>query len=322
MANRIRIKIGTVEFEAEGDEALIERERERFFGVLPQVSSLIASATDKPLQPPPPSPEGGPERAPAQTGTTVALVNVPPSYESLASMLNEKKFSTDVELVMGVAYYLYRVEGIDPFTAKDIEKELNNARRPLPGNISQCLVQNIKKSLLRESPGKKDGLKAYSVLESGSRWFESYLPTKAEQKKSSLSKAPRVAKDSPLLSISVDDLHIGNYCEVSRLGKFGEQVLVVMFIYMKERQIEYFSFGDIVAVFKEKFKLHATERQVRYVLDKGDTMFDRKTEGHITLHRLMSRGMQEAERIVAQQRNTSALPDAAPAATELKTGES
>lgn len=307
MANRIRIKMGTVEFEAEGDDALIERERERFFSILPQVASLITPITEIPLQLPSPASEGEPEGIPTQIAAQPALSNMPPSHESLASLLNKKRFSTDVELVMGVAYFLYREKNIDPFTAKDVEKALSDARHPLPGNISQCLIQNIKKGFLRESPEKKGSLKAYGVLESGIKWCESYLPTEAEQKKrSNRSKTPKVAKDSPLLGISADDLHLGDYCEVSKIEKFDEQVLVVMLIYTKEKKIEYFSFGDIVAVFKEKFKLHATKRQVQYVFDKDDTMFDKKTEKRIALHRLMTRGIQEAERIVAQQKNSGA----------------
>ncbi|HZL82297.1 MAG TPA: hypothetical protein VFB98_02290 [Candidatus Deferrimicrobium sp.] len=323
MTNRIRIKMGAVEFEAEGDETLIERERERFFSFLPQISSLVTPVIEKPLQLPPPSPEGESREGSTQMAEKPTLVNVPPSYESLASLLDEKKFSTDVELVMGVAYYLSRVKVVDSFTGKDVENALNDAKQLVPKNISQCIASNINKGLLRECSEKQGSWKMYSVLAKGITWCESYVPTGAEQrKKSSRPKTPKVAKDSPLLSISVDDLHIRDYCEVSKIDKFEEQVLVVMFIYTKEKHIEYFSFEDIVAVFKEKFKLHATKRQVQYVLDKGDTMFDKKTEKRIALHRLMTRGIQEAERIVAQQRNSNAPLAAASNPAKQETSES
>lgn len=308
MANRIRIKIGAVEFEAEGDATLIEREREQFFSFLPQISSLLTPVTEKPLQLPASSPEGESKEGSTQIAEKLPLVNVPPSYESLASLLDEKKFSTDVELVMGVAYYLSRVKVVDPFTGRDVENALNDAKQLVPKNVSQCIASNIHKGFLRECSEKRDGLKTYSVLEKGITWCKSYAPKEAEQKrKANRSKTPKLVKDSPLLSISVDDLHIDNYCEISNLQKFEEQVFTVMLIYTKETPFTYFSYKDIVAVFKEKLKLlTATERKIRYVLDKGATMFDKKTEKGIVSHKLTNSGLQRAEQIVAQQRNSNA----------------
>jgi len=73
-------------------------------------------------------------------------------------------------------------------------------------------------------------------------------------------------------------------------------------LYSSSKGVEYFSFSDIVAVFKTKFKLPATERKVRYAFDNGGTMFDKKVEKRIAYHKLMNGGIKEAERIIAEQK--------------------
>ena len=89
---------------------------------------------------------------------------------------------------------------------------------------------------------------------------------------------------------------------MTQLTKFNEQMLVVMLMYTREKGIEYFSFNDIVSVFKTKFKIPATDRKVRYSFDTGGTMFDKKVEKKIAYHKLMNSGIKEAERIIAEQK--------------------
>lgn len=324
MINRIRIKMGPIEFEAEGDSELIQREREQFFSALPQAARAITPAIVEPPKLPDTSFEmGKPEGGVVSTTPRLSAITDAASLESLPSYLNEKNFSTDVEVVMGVAYYLSRVKGVDPSTTKDIENALTDAKQSVPSNVSQCIASNIKKGFLQKCSEKKDGLKTYSVLEKGISWCESYVPTGVEpRKKDGRSRTPRVGRSSPLLDIPLDDLHIENYCKVSGIEKFDEQVLVVMLIYTKEKKIDYFSYGDIVTVFKEKFGLPATKRRVRYVFDTGKTMFDKRTEKKIASYKLMHSGLQKAEQIVAQQKNSNASLAEASDSTKHEASES
>jgi len=301
MSNKIHIKFGPIEFEAEGDGDLIERERAQFFSVLPQaimavspmvpvVSTTVDEGENTCFQP-----ASLPE---ASTAAPTHTCN----YESLASFLRDKKFATGVEIVMGVAYYIDQIEQNSVFTSKDIEAALDEARQNKPGNISQMIVQNIKKGYLREMKEKKDGLKAYCVLEKGKNWCEEYVaPVADTKKKVSKSKSQRTVPESALLSFSLDELNLEKYCDVTQLTKFNEQMLVVMLMYTREKGVEYFSFNDIVSVFKTKFKIPATDRKVRYAFDNGGTMFDKKVEKKIAYHKLMNGGIREAERIIAEQ---------------------
>ena len=75
------------------------------------------------------------------------------------------------------------------------------------------------------------------------------------------------------------------------------------------KNVKYFSFNDIVAVFKTKFKLPATDRKVRYAFDNGGVMFDKKVEKKVAYHKLMNTGFKEAERIINQQRSEQAITD-------------
>lgn len=303
MSNKIRIKLGPIEFEAEGDIDLIERERTQFFSVLPQAIMAVS-----PVVPAVPAViENEYNNVPVanlegDTSTDNIEINTT-NYESLAGFLRDKKFTTGVEIVMGVAYYIEHINQVNPFTSRDIETALDDSRQNKPGNISQMIVQNIKKGYLRELKEKKDGLKAFCVLEKGKNWCENYVAHIAEpKKKNAKPKSQRSTPESELLAITLDELNLEKYCDVTQLTKFNEQMLVVMLMYSREKGVEYFSFNDIVSIFKSKFKIPATDRKVRYAFDNGGTMFDKKVEKKVAYHKLMSGGIKEAERIIAEQR--------------------
>ena len=306
MANKIRIKLGPIEFEAEGDSELIEREREQFFSLLPQAIAAVSPVV-------PPSSQLL-EAKPVEENFSELPINTPAStqlahngeYESLAGFLNDKKFSTGVEIVMGVAYYIEYINKAGAFTSKDVENALDESRKDKPGNTSQMLTQNIKKGYLRACKEKKDGLKSYCVLDRGKDWCESYVaPVKDDKKKGSRTKQQKSPVESSLICISTDELNLDKYCDVSQIAKFNEQMLVVMLMYTREKGIEYFTFNDIVSIFKNKFRLPATDRKVRYAFDNGGTMFDKKVEKKIAYHKLMSGGIKEAERIIAYQQTAA-----------------
>ena len=304
MSNKLHIKMGPIEFEIEGDSDLIERERTQFFNMLPQAISAVSPVVPVPTH----VVDSEIDDQPTLLLGTEEESSVPSvkKYESLAEFLREKKFSTGVETVMGVAYFLQYNLNFDALTSKDIEKALDDERQNKPVNISQMLIQNIKKGYLRELKEKKDGLKAYCVLERGKSWCERYAPAANDQrKKAAKSKTTKPAVESSLLSISVDELNMDKYCDIALLPKFNEQMLVMMLMYTREKGIEYFSFNDIASVMKAKFKIPATERKVRYAFDNGGTMFDKKVEKKVAYHRLMQGGIKEAERIVAEQRADS-----------------
>lgn len=226
------------------------------------------------------------------------------TYESLITFLKAKNFQSDVERVLGVAYYIDQIEKAGPVTAREIETKLLEARQGKPSNTSQFINQNIKKGYLYEHTEKKDGAKSFYVLQDGIDYCETYVPSEnTSKKKDAKSRKPRITKESSLLQFSLDELNVEKYIDVSSIENFEEQALVIMLIYTNEKNIEYFSYLDIESVMKQKFKIPATNRKVRYVFDKGGTKFDKKTEKGITYHRMLSGAIKEAESIVAREQN-------------------
>jgi len=178
MANRVRIKLGPIEFEVEGDSELIERERAQFFSMLPQaitaVSPVVSNASQMleaakdiiEISDPPALP-------------TSVLYNNLHSYDSVAAFLKEKSFSTDLERVLGVTYYIDQVEGVSPFTSKDIEAKFTDARFTKPSNISDAINKNITKGFLCESKEKKEGRKSFYLSSYGIEWCQKYSPSES-----------------------------------------------------------------------------------------------------------------------------------------------
>lgn len=301
MNNRIRIKLGPIEFEAEGDAELIQREREQFFSLLPQAITAVSPVVGERAQfteIDTYSLESDDNRKMSALPSSIA------SYESTASFLKEKSFANDVELVMGVAYYLYYLDNQNEFTSKEIESKLSEARHSKPSNISHCINQNIKKGYIEEADGKKDGMKVFRVLSEGIKWCESYVaPDTSAKKKNNRQQNSKI--ESSLIAIPLDELNLEKYCDIPSLKKYEDQVLVMMYIYTTEKNIEYFSYDDIVAVLKNKFKISISSRQVKYVFEKSGTKFDKKIGKKIVSHKLMLGGIREAEKIIAQQKENS-----------------
>ncbi|MBE0334951.1 hypothetical protein [Paenibacillus sp. 23TSA30-6] len=298
MTNRIKIKFGQIEFEAEGDSELIEREREQFFSLLPQ-AMLSVSPSITVIEQPKPSVD-----ILLDTDTPQQSLPTGQTYESLITFLKAKNFQSDVERVLGVAYYIDQIEKSGPVTAREIETKLLEARQGKPSNTSHVINQNIKKGYLYEHSEKKEGVKSFFVLQAGIDYCESYVPTDNTSKKKDVKlRKLRVTKESSLLQFSLDELNLEKYIDVSSIENFVEQALVIMLIYTNEKNIEYFSYLDIESVMKQKFKISATNRKVRYVFDKGGTKFDKKIEKGITYHRMLSGAIREAESIVTREQN-------------------
>ncbi|MEC1451553.1 hypothetical protein P9D59_08450 [Bacillus haynesii] len=304
MNNRIHIKLGLIEFEAEGDSELIQQEREQFFSFLPQAITMVSSVVSE-------SDKIAGDSSELNEVNPVSHIPIPtlpdnnsPKYESIVLFLREKSFVNDVDLVMGVSYYIDYIENNGPFTAKDIENKLAEARQSKPTNISHFINLNIKKGFIIESPERKEGKKAYSVSSVGIEWCESFTQQseKKIKKKTTKTKQQNPTVPSALLNISLDELNLEKYCEISSLDSLDEQILVIIQIYSKEKNIEYFSVNDIVDILKNKFKISTTYRKVHYFFEKSGTMFDKKIEGRKTYYKIMLNGMKEAEKIIANKK--------------------
>ena len=88
--------------------------------------------------------------------------------------IKQKKLESHGDRVVGMAYYLYKYKGVDPFNVKDIEKMYEEARLSLPKNLSDIIAKQAKnKGYFIECNEKKDGLKAWKISASGIEYIES-----------------------------------------------------------------------------------------------------------------------------------------------------
>lgn len=221
---------------------------------------------------------------------------------SLASFLTEKNFITDVDLVLGVAYYLEHKEKRSPFTSKEITAALAEAKWAEPKNVSLCINRNIKKGFLRQEREKKENSTCYSLLNHGKQRCETFSPSKVANKKSKESKRKtnNNQANNPLLDIPLNDLNLNNYPKIESFPSAVDKILLLFYIYFIEKKIEKFSKQDIFALFKHKFKIPLTLRQIRYALENtGGTNFDRQLEGKKTQYSLTSYGIEAAKQLLS-----------------------
>ena len=87
--------------------------------------------------------------------------------ESISEFVRALSPGSDVEKTLVIAYFLEHVEGIAPFNARDIEDGYLRAKEPRPGNVNETVNKNIRKGYLMEMKTLKNGMKAWSVTNSG-----------------------------------------------------------------------------------------------------------------------------------------------------------
>lgn len=274
MENRVRIKFGEIEFEAQGDIDMIEREREQFFSLLPQAVNTVSQVL--PVQQDPTIMQLDMDQSGIFDANDVIEDNEIMKYESLTSLLREKKFANSVELVMGVAYYIDQVKKISPFNTKDIEEELALAREQKPTNINQNINLNIGKSFIIEAKEKKDNKKAFKVSNNGIAWVEDYEPGKKKNNSNIKRKvSTKTVYESKYKSVTREDLNLDNYPEIKKLKTFKEKMMLVMYIFAKENKGEYFTINDIIYVMINIFGEKVTIEQPKGVLRREVMWFNK-----------------------------------------------
>jgi hypothetical protein len=87
--------------------------------------------------------------------------------------IKQKKLESHIDKVVGLAYYLFKYNGIDSFTVKDIGKMYEEARLVPPKNFSDIISKASKRGYFIECKEKIDGLKAWKISKDGIEYIES-----------------------------------------------------------------------------------------------------------------------------------------------------
>ncbi len=114
----------------------------------------------------------------SEVAVTVAAAAAPqavapaPKVQSVRQFMMEKGPTDDVQRSLVIGYYLEKQSGLASFNAKDIEKGFVDAREKVPGNVADKILKNVWKGHMMQVNDEKDGLKAYVLTNTGTKFVE------------------------------------------------------------------------------------------------------------------------------------------------------
>ena len=305
MESRLKFKIGEIEFEAEGDADVIERERNAFMQfVLPAAvdavvktgisrgngSYIDVNETNVPLI--------------EERGITSQIEhndgNEEKSYArmNLASFVQDKGVLSEQDFVLFAAYFDEKKNGKAFFTKEDVDQYYSEARRTKPSNVSMCLNQLAKKGYIMDADNVEQKVpKPYIVSSKGFSFIEEYTPKDKGDNKGTAkrSRKKEVKKLSQYAELDLDELNLDKYTDVKRIKSFKDQMILLMYIITEEGKGEWFSTADILCVMTDLFGEPATTDQVNGVFKRGKTWFKSEKRDGVIKRKLLSPAKEHAK---------------------------
>ena len=96
----------------------------------------------------------------------------PLKVHTIRQFMTEKSPTDDVQRSLVIGYYLEKEGGMVSFNAKDIEKGFVDAREKVPSNVADKILKNVWKGHMMQVSDEKDGLKAYVLTNTGTKFVE------------------------------------------------------------------------------------------------------------------------------------------------------
>lgn len=296
---RLKLKYGEIEFEIEGSSETVERERQEFQKSL--ISAIEVLSKKMYVEPANAKSLNLVNTEIIDQNTTLITCN--PStkikkYVSFNQLIKEKRFNTDVDRVLGAAYFIEMCQGNESFTKNDILEQFKKAKLKTPSNISVCIAKNVEKAFVQNVGNAEKGLQLYSLLADGISYCENFEPKEDMLKAKKSPKVSTSSKDYQSLNITVDDLHMENYCNITNLTKVDEQLWVLIYMYTKETNFNIFTKKELQRIMKEKFNLPLSDRQVRRFFEQSGTNVYKTKIGKEQAIRLLQGGFKKAEDVI------------------------
>ena len=305
MESRLKFKIGEIEFEAEGDADVIERERNAFMQfVLPAaVDAVVKTGISR-----------GNESYIDVTENNVPFLEEQGesssighnegkeenSYErmNLASFLQDKGVLSEQEFVLFAAYFDEKKSGKSYFTKEDVDQYYNEARRTKPSNVSMCLNRLAQKGFIMDA----DTVEQKSPKPYGISFIEDYTPKDKGDNKATIkrSRKKEEKKKSQYAELDLDKLNLDKYPSISGIKNFKDQMILLMYIITSEGKGEWFSTADILCVMVDLFGEPATKDQVNGVFNREKTWFKSEKKDGEMKRKLLSPAKQHAEGLIIE----------------------
>lgn len=289
MENRVKFKIGDIEFEAEGSAEVIERERNVF------MNALLPAAVDAIVRTR--GVEGSTQYienhemplieqidSPMKTDDNPNAINISSqdySRTSLPAFINQFGNVNDQDFTLvSVYYYEKKNNETVSFSSETIKQYYAEARRKPYSNYSGLLAELVKKGYIMDDPNaEKKTPKFYIMTNSGINYVETYRP-KERSDKTRVVKTRKTKVESVYSSINVDELNIKKYPDIKKLKHFKEQMLMIMFIISNEQKGETFSVIDLQYLMTDVWGLPASKDQINGVFKANKSWFKKEEDSN------------------------------------------
>lgn len=310
MDNKVKFKIGEIEFEAEGSAEVVERERNVF------LNALLPAAVDAIVR------TRGAENAVQyiSADSTPALLDsasqdvlplsinstndtgIDFSRTSLCSYISKFGYIGDQDFALIAAYYDEKKNGTSSFSSETVKQYYTDARRTKYSNVSELLRQLAQKGLIMDDPNaEKKTPKFYILTNEGINYVENYQPKDEPEKKTSKPRKTRAKTKSDYEGIDVDNLHLDAYPDVKSLNDFKEKMMMVLYIVTNEKAGEWFTTSDVLYLMTDVFGEAATKGQVNGVFKrerlwfKAENVADNKRD---VKRKLLNQGITYAKNLI------------------------
>ena len=280
MDNKVKFKIGEIEFEAEGSAEVVERERNVFLNALlpAAVDAIVRTRgiTEKAVQyisedEPTALLEANHE---VVSNIEASITSVDLSRTSLSSYIGKYGCISDQDFVILAAYYEEKKNGNKSFTSESVKQFYSDARREKYSNYSDLLKKLTQKGLIIDDPDSEKKIpKPYILTADGLSYAENFQPKEENDKKTVKSKKVRTKAKSNYDGINVDELHLDNYPDVKSLKDFKEKMMMVLYIITNEKVGEWFATSDVLYLMTDVFGEAATKDQVNGVFKRERLWF-------------------------------------------------
>lgn len=280
---KLKLKIGEIEFEAEGPVEAVEQQREIFVnGVLPaavnamaQTRTSIESKAYIESTPQAPMLESDTSEVTSQISESSVIDY---SRTNLPSFLKSRGALNDQDFTLFAAYFDEKKNGTKAFSIENVKLYYAEARRQAYSNNSELVRQLARKGYIMdtETPeGAKPG-KHYMLTQEGIAYVEGYAPKEASEEKKKVrtkSKKSSASYDGTYASINADDLNLKEYPAVKSLSGSKEQIIMAMFIVTNEKKGEWFTVDDLIYLLVNVFEVSTNDKKINGVFDRNKSWF-------------------------------------------------
>lgn len=284
---RVKFEIGEIKFEAEGAADLVERERSIFNNTfLPAAIDAIVRMRGV-VQNTKYSETLGLDQISSTTPTNMLMLPETPtslstddfSRTSLVTFVKEKGAHDHYDFIICAAYYNEKKNGISSFSSVTLKELYSEAKKPLPGNLSQSLSELVKKGLIMEdSSAKGSNPKIYVLTVNGEEAVQAMVATEQKGKKSvTKPKKQRQKMESSYSGLNCDELDMSKYPEIRKLKEFKEKMMLILYIITNEGKGEWFTTTDVLFIMTDILGENATKDQVNGVFKREKRWFKAET---------------------------------------------